>query len=232
MAVSISIKQSSKLYLRDPEQSDLGKKIITDAINLIGKIGFEEFTFKKLATAINSTEASVYRYFENKHKLLVYLISWYWAWLEYLIDYKTNNIQDPIKKIKIIIKIIAEISSQDDPNSDHINEELLHKIVIAESAKAYLTKNVVSENKEGLFANYQSLCKTISDVIKEINPKFPYPKAMASNLIETAHEQIFFSQHLPGLSDVPTSPKNYSAISNFLELIFFSTVTNSVAPKK
>jgi AcrR family transcriptional regulator len=224
MAVSISIKQTSKLYLRNPEESELGKKIVSESVSLIAKLGFEEFTFKKLAAAIKSTEASIYRYFENKHKLLIYLISWYWAWLEYLIDYKTNNITDPIKKIRIIIKIIAEASSKDDPNSPHIDESLLHKIVVAESAKAYLTKNVDSENKAGLFANYQSLCKNISEIIKEINPQFPYPRAMASNLIETAHEQIFFSQHLPGLSDVPTPKNDYSKISDFLELIFFSTV--------
>lgn len=224
MAVSISIKQTSKLYLRNPEESELGKKIVSESVSLIAKLGFEEFTFKKLAAAIKSTEASIYRYFENKHKLLIYLISWYWAWLEYLIDYKTNNISDPIQKIRIIIKIIAESSSKDDPNSPHIDESQLHKIVVAESAKAYLTKNVDSENKAGLFANYQSLCKTISVIIEEINPQFPYPRAMASNLIETAHEQIFFSQHLPGLSDVPTPKNDYSKISDFLELIFFSTV--------
>lgn len=224
MAVSISVKQSTKLYLRNPEESELGKKIISESIILIAKLGFEEFTFKKLAAAIKSTEASIYRYFENKHKLLIYLISWYWAWIEYQIDYQTNNITDPEKKIRIIIRIIAEISSKDDPNSPHIDESQLHKIVIAESAKAYLTKNVDSENKAGLFANYQSLCKTISDIILEVNPKFPYPRAMASNLIETAHEQIFFSKHLPGLSDVPTTKTDYSRISEFLELIFFSTV--------
>jgi len=224
MAVSILIKQTSNLYIRNPEESELGKKIITESIKLIAKLGFEEFTFKKLAASMKSTEASIYRYFENKHKLLTYLISWYWAWLEYQIDYKTNNIADPIEKIKIIIKIIAEASSKDDPNSLHIDESLLHKIVVAESAKAYLTKNVDHENKAGLFANYQSLCTCISSIIHQINPKFPYPLAMASNLIETAHEQIFFSQHLPGLSDVPTSKNNYSHISEFLELIIFSTI--------
>ncbi len=224
MAVSISIKQSARLYLRNPEESELGRRIVTESVTLIAKLGFEEFTFKKLATAIKSTEASIYRYFENKHKLLIYLISWYWAWLEYQIDYRTNNITDPVKKIKIVIKTIAEIAGTDDPNSPDMDESLLHKIVIAESAKAYLTKNVDHENKAGLFANYQSLCTCISSIIQQINPKFPYPLAMASNLIETAHEQIFFSQHLPGLSDVPTSKNNYSHISEFLELIIFSTI--------
>ena len=149
---------------------------MSESILLISKIGYEEFTFKKIAAQINSTEAFINRYFEKKHKLLVYLISWYWAWIEYLIDYKTNNIDNPEQKIKIIIKTIAETSSIDDPNTPHIDESLLHKIVIAESAKAYLTINVDNENTEGLFANYQSLCKNISKIIKEINPQFPYPE--------------------------------------------------------
>ena len=37
----------------------------------------EEFTFRKLAQKINTTEASVYRYFENKHRLLIYILAWY-----------------------------------------------------------------------------------------------------------------------------------------------------------
>ena len=68
-----------KIYIKDPESSVLGKKIITHSILLIDDIGFESFTFKKLGSEINSNESSIYRYFENKHKLLLYLTSWYWG---------------------------------------------------------------------------------------------------------------------------------------------------------
>ncbi|MGZ5010791.1 MAG: TetR/AcrR family transcriptional regulator, partial [Methylobacter sp.] len=64
---------NDKLFLRDPEQSELGKKIILHSIQLIHKNGFEAFTFKKLAEAIGTTEAGIYRYFENKHRLLIYI---------------------------------------------------------------------------------------------------------------------------------------------------------------
>lgn len=40
---------------------------------MIYKTGYEAFTFKKLAEDIGTTEAGIYRYFENKYKLLVYL---------------------------------------------------------------------------------------------------------------------------------------------------------------
>lgn len=220
MAVSIKIKLSDKLYLRDPESSELGRSIVSNSVKLIDQLGFESFTFKKLAAEIHSTEASVYRYFENKHNLLVYLISWYWAWLEYVIDYQTMNIHDPEEKLKIIIRVISE-SNKQDPNFEHINETLLHNIVVAESSKAYLTKLVDEENKDGFFAKYKSLCNKISKSILQVNPEYPYPNSLASNLIETAQEQIFFAKHLPSLTDIKISGEDYSAIAQFLEHLAF-----------
>jgi AcrR family transcriptional regulator len=221
-SIIIRLRENSKLCLRDPEETDLGRSIISNSIILIDKLGFEEFTFKKLAAHIGSTEASIYRYFENKHKLLVYLVSWYWAWLEYRIDYNTNNVGSACDRLKIIIQIISE-SSQDDPGSPHINENILHRIVISEASKVYLTKHVDLENKEGLFANYSSLCKKISDVITEVKPSYPHPRALASNLIETALEQSFFSEHLPSLTDIRFS-KNSKGIREFVQHIVFSAL--------
>jgi AcrR family transcriptional regulator len=86
---------NERLYLKNPQDTKLGKKIIQYSIILIDEIGFEAFTFKKLAERISSTEASVYRYFENKHRLLVYLLFCYWEWIKFSIDYNTMNIEDP-----------------------------------------------------------------------------------------------------------------------------------------
>ena len=228
-SINISVACSSCLYLRDPEQTELGRSIITNSVILIDKLGFEEFTFKKLAQHIGSTEASIYRYFENKHKLLVYLVSWFWAWLEYRIDFSINNITSPRKKLDIIIQIIAE-SSKDDPTTPHIDEGILHRIVISEAAKVYLTKHVDEEHKEGFFANYSSLCRKISSVIEEVKPSYPYPRALASNLIETAQEQSFFSAHLPSLTEVKASRTN-KGIQEFLEHIAHSTLGLSPSKK-
>ena len=78
MEVQLQIKMNEKLFLRDPEQTELGKKIIRHSIQLIYKHGFELFTFKKLAEDIGTTEAGIYRYFENKHRLLIYITAWYY----------------------------------------------------------------------------------------------------------------------------------------------------------
>ncbi len=74
--MAIQFKLNEKLFLRDPQQTKLGRKLIQQSIILIDELGFERYTFKKLAERIQSTEASVYRYFENKHKLMLYLFSW------------------------------------------------------------------------------------------------------------------------------------------------------------
>ena len=68
---------NEKLFLRDPEQSELGRRIIRQGIILISEVGLEETTFRKLAERMGTKEASIYRYFENKHRLLVYLVAWY-----------------------------------------------------------------------------------------------------------------------------------------------------------
>ena len=95
MELYLKIKMNEKLFLRDPEQTELGKKIIRHSIQLIYKNGFELFTFKKLAEDIGTTEAGIYRYFENKHRLLIYITAWYWGWLQYRVVFNTNNIKDP-----------------------------------------------------------------------------------------------------------------------------------------
>ena len=81
--LQLHITISPDLYTKDPESSVLGQKIVSKSIEMIDRLGFEDFTFKKLGLEIGSNESSVYRYFDSKHALLVYLINWYWSWIEY-----------------------------------------------------------------------------------------------------------------------------------------------------
>lgn len=201
MGVNISITLNPGLYLKDPQQSELGKRIIKHSILLIEEIGFEQFNFKKLADSMKSTEASIYRYFENKHLLLIYLVSWYWEWLSYMIKIKTFNIKDPKKKLKVIIHTFVSIS-EENPAIEYVNESSLHNLVIAESTKAYHTKSVDEENKKGFFINYKEMVSFVSDVILEIKPDFPYPHALSSNLFEMTNNHFYFADHLPRLTDI------------------------------
>ena len=222
MKLEVQIKMNETLYLRDPEQSELGKNIIKHSIQLIHKNGFESFTFKKLAEAIGTTEAGVYRYFENKHKLLVYIISWYWGWLEFQIMYQTKNVKDSKEKLQQVITLLAT-TVEDDILTSHVDESLLHQILIAEGSKAYLTKHVGEDNKQQFFKPYKDLCNTVGEIILECNPNYKYPHSLASTIIEMAHLQNFFMHHLPALTDFDQTKQEDQVIA-FLNNLVFSSI--------
>jgi hypothetical protein len=224
MKLEVQIKMNNSLYLRDPEQSELGKNIIKHSILLIQKIGFESFTFKKLAESTGSTEASIYRYFENKHKLLVYIISWYWGWLEFQIIYQTKNVLDSKAKLRQVITLLSN-TVEDDLMTSHVDESLLHQILVTEGSKSYLTKHVGEDNKLQYFKPYKDLCNTIGEIILEINPKYKYPHSLASTIIEVAHLQNFFMHNLPGLTDF-NQKKEENQIIEFLNNLVFSSINN------
>lgn len=222
MAVNISISLNPGLYIKDPQQSELGKRIIKHSILMIDELGFEIFNFKKLAEEMKSTEASIYRYFENKHLLLIYLVSWYWEWLNYMIQIKTFNIEDPKKKLEIILHTFVSIS-EENPTIDYVNESSLHRVVIAESTKVYHTKGVDEENNKGFFLNYKTIVTTVADVILEIKPDFPYPHALASNLYEMTNNHFYFADHLPRLTDISKKKGQNEEVEKML-LFFISKI--------
>lgn len=221
MELQLQIKMNEALYLRNPEQSELGKNIIKHSIVMIHKNGFEALTFKKLAKEIGTTEAGIYRYFENKHLLLTYIISWYWSWVEYQILFQTNNIKNPTAKLKKVIKILAS-AVEDDETTSYVNESLLHQIVIAEGSKVYLTKQVGEDNKHHLFKPYKDLCAAIGNLISECNSKYKYPKSLATTIIEMAHFQNFFMKNLPSLTDFGKSKEDSKIIAFLSDLVFSS----------
>ena len=147
---NLKITINDNVYLKDPESSSLGRRIVEHGILLINDLGFDNFTFKKLGERIESNESSVYRYFENKHKFLIYLTNWYWGWKEYQLAFATANIHDPKEKLEQAIEILTR-EVEEDHSFNHINEVALNKIVINEYSKSYLTKEVDDENKEGYF---------------------------------------------------------------------------------
>ena len=215
----INILIEEKYYTKDPQSSELGRNIISASIELLDELGYEEFTFKKLAERINSTEASIYRYFENKLRLLIYLSTCYWAWIEYMIDYKTHFINDSEEKLKEILKIICH-NDQNAPNIDMygVNILKLRKVVGNESDKTYLNKKVDKINDEGLFMGYKKLCHKIALIIQDINPDYPYSHTIVSTLVEASHQQAFFALHLASLTEIDKNASSIDEqINRFLE---------------
>lgn len=215
MSVKIKFNLNEGLYLKDPQDSKLGKKIIKFSIEMIDTIGFESFNFKKLATEINSTEASLYRYFENKHLLLLYLVNWYWEWVNYLIVINTMNIEDSKKKLKIVVHSLV-FATTDNSLVEFIDESKLHRIVVFEGTKAYHTFEVDKENSIGLFKSYKDLVAIIASIISEANSAFKYPNALASNLFEMINNQLYFAKYLPRLTDVPVNKNHEKEVENIL----------------
>lgn len=221
MKLQLQIPMNPALYLRNPEHSELGKKILAHSVNLIYLNGFEAFTFKKLADEIGTTEAGIYRYFENKHKLLLYLTAWYWGWLEFWIVFQTNNIKDPVTKLRKVISILS-VSNEESEQTGWLNERLLHKIIIAEGSKAYLTKQVGEDNKQQFFKPYKDFCAVVGNMISACNPQYKYPRSLASTIIEMAHFQNFFMHNLPSLTDFGKNKQENEIIAFLSDLVFSS----------
>jgi AcrR family transcriptional regulator len=197
---NLKIAVPDKIYIKDPESSDLGKRIIEHSILLIDDIGFDSFTFKKLGSKIGSNESSIYRYFESKHKLLLYLTSWYWAWIEYQMVFATFNMPDPKEQLFKAIEVVTKTIEQDVTFS-HIDEVVLNRIIINEYSKSYLTKEVDSENKEGYFVVYKRMIKRLRDMILIINPEYKFASSLASTIVEGALHQHFLKEHFMSITD-------------------------------
>ncbi|MFV5694717.1 TetR/AcrR family transcriptional regulator [Flavobacterium sp. LB3P122] len=213
---NLKIQVNEKIYVKDPETSSLGKKIIEQSILLIDEIGFDNFTFKKLGDKIGSNESSIYRYFENKHKLLVYLSSWYWSWMEYKLIFATTNILDPKEKLKKAITIVTE-KVIDDNNTEYINEAVLNKIIIAEFTKTLYIKEIDQENNEGFFLMYKRVINRIVAIVTEVNPEYPYAKSLISTIVEGSLHQHFLKEHLKTITDCNDSVSTTNFYLNLAE---------------
>ena len=219
MNFQLKFKINEKLFIRNPEGSELGNQIVKKAIDLIYNLGFEQFTFKKLAVEMNSTEATIYRYFENKHRLLLYILNWYWCYMEFLLMMKLQNVSDKKEKLTIIIDLLTHELSESKNQYDY-NKKYLNQIIIAESSKSYLIKDIVAINKEEVFKPYKDLCATIANVISENNASYKFPKSLSTTLIEASHHQQFFAENLPRLTDKNAKNKTDFAAKFLSDMIF------------
>jgi len=220
MEYQLNFSVNNKIYIRDPESSELGRQIVSKAIELIHEIGYEHFTFKKLALEIGTTEASIYRYFKNKHLLLIYILNWYWSYLEFLVMFQLKNISDPRQKIKTVIQLLTSELPQSSSKMKY-NVPYLNQIVITESSKVYLVKEIKEINQAEVFKPFKDLCNTIADIILELDAAYPYPHSLSSTLIEASHNQQFFSSHLKKLTDVKTNEEASVYVAAYLEDLVF-----------
>jgi hypothetical protein len=134
--------------------------------------------------------------------------------------FETSNIQDPTLKLQKAIHILTALPN---PQAEQIlaNELNLKEVVINEASKAFLIKEIDSENKDGVFSVYKSVVNNTVEMIKAINPNYPYPNMLVTTVIEGSNQQRFFAQHLPKLT-------NSSSESDFVEQFYQDLIFKAI----
>ena len=222
MIDSIILKQPEGTYLKDPQGSDLGIKIIKESIELMEEIGIEDFTFKKLSVRIESTEASVYRYFESKHQLLLYLYSWYWGWKMVEIDRATHFITTDFDKLITAMNLLIQQENKA-AFAFSFSYEKLRNLIEKEGIKSFLTKKVDDENQIGAFDNYKKLVALLSSWVVATKKDFQFPNMLITTIIEGAHLQHFFGTHLKRLTNHSDTNDN---VAEFYKQLVQSLLVN------
>ncbi|OYU83952.1 MAG: TetR family transcriptional regulator [Flavobacterium sp. BFFFF2] len=186
--LEVQMKVHPGLYVKDPETSTLGKKIIEHGLLLFDEVGYEAFTFKKLGERIASNESSVYRYFESKSHLLYYYSHRYWLWLEYRLVFSTTNISDPLLKLEKAIQLLIE-PIQDDLQTAHLDEQLLHKIIVSEFGRIQPSRHAAIEASLIRPEAFNRIKQRLCAILQQVNPSYLYPLPLANTLIEAGHFQ-------------------------------------------
>ncbi len=222
MSLKLRFELPKKLFIKDPQDSEYGHRLLSNAIELINELGFEAFNFRKLGTKMSSSEVSIYRYFENKHLLLLYLNCWYWEWVTYLINMQVLNVKDSTEKLKKAIHCMINASAES-KLSDYINEGLLFQIIMKESSKTYHISGVDEENKYGFFLPYKELVEKLATIISEINPCFTYSLSLSSSLYEMINNQLYYAEHLPRLTSL-NKKKALEELETMMNHFAFATI--------
>jgi AcrR family transcriptional regulator len=216
-----SFTLNSDLYIKDPTSSETGRKVIASGAKLILATGLEAYTAKKLATEAGITEATVYKYFANKQRLLQYYFQLYWTWLEQQVKVFTAIETDPEQRLIKAVRVISNIPSvAADPGV--ISKEDLRELVINEGSKAYYHVMVDEDNAKRIFAPYKSITALLAEMIKAVQPEEKYPLALATTIIEMSHSLKYFAKHLPALTDFPRETDQAKLDDFLIQLLFNS----------
>jgi AcrR family transcriptional regulator len=198
---SIRIKIPSPVYLKDPETSELGRQIVRMGLEKLHDIGYEQFTFKKLAECIGSPESSVYRYFENKHRLLVYLLNWYWSWQEYRVTFGISNVSDAKAQLERAIEILNTLPDSDEIH-DGLSLQMLFRLAEQESSRVFLHHETPGVERAVFFEGYRRLCSRLTKLVTQIRPEYPYPKALVTTVLDAIHLQPLYARELQHITDL------------------------------
>jgi AcrR family transcriptional regulator len=220
MSAFVHLRPDPSLSLRDPEGTPLGREMLEGGLRLMGELGLEAFTFRKLAAEIGSTEVSLYKYFPNKQRLLQYYFQLYWLWLRQACGREVERARDPRDALRRAIAVLCGVWPRDLPPLQ-LDPKSLRLLVIEEGMKSYLHKNVDADNAQRLFAPYKDLSAFFAERLTACRRTVPMPRSFATTVIEMAHSLPFAMEHLPSLTEL-SSRKDLQSLARHL---FHRTIT-------
>lgn len=170
---------------------------------MMNDLGLEAFTFKKLTERAECTEATIYKYFPNKQRLLQYYFQLYWMWLDTHCQQEGRTFADPWTRVQGDIRALCGLWTEG-AMAAQLDPVALRSLVIVEGSKSYLHRNVDEDNKLKLFQPYKDLCAHLASELKACDRKCKFPRTFATTLIEMAHSLEFAMEHLPALTELST----------------------------
>ena len=75
----------------------------------------------------------------------------------------------------------------------------------------------------GAYREYKKFVEKVSAIVMELNPKYKFPNMLISTVIEGAHLQHHFKEHLPRLTNTSTNEDHIQLFFN--EIVFKSLAT-------
>ena len=88
------------------------ERIIEAARELIGKFGFKKTTMEDIARASRMAKATIYHYFASKEEIFKEIIDKEGETLRFMLKKSIENIDDPVKKIRVYTKVRFEYLSR------------------------------------------------------------------------------------------------------------------------
>lgn len=216
--VEFRFRLNENLFLRNPDETSSGRLILRQGLSLMLEIGFEAFTFRKLADKAGITEATVYKYFSNKHRLLQYYFDLYWVWMKELGLLEASRHQDPAQKVRCLLDILCGVWP-DKSIMPPVEAVELRALLIAEGLKSLLNKNVDDDNRLKLFSPYKEYCLFLSDELTSVMPQYHYPRSLATVVIEMSHSMEFYMEHLPTLTELAEDRDRQQLSQFFYKLV-------------
>lgn len=211
-----SLQVSENFYLRNPNTTALGKKMIARAIQIIDEVGYSQFTFKILALSINSVEASIYRYFENKEHMLFYMVATYWTATNFRVKFYTQMLRSHEERVYTTIDVLTGIQSAAVPGLDFDQYEALQRI----ARKNYFYALTILRNKDNgkeledeLFRVSKEIQDHLSTSIRKLAPSFQHSDLMADTIIKKG---LYSLEELKS-TGLPNRVEGYRELASFLK---------------